>query len=164
MQIATEQLVDRLQPILGDFVVYRTPLCHVLSQMMSGYQLAATSFPDMAKALEREIFRGLYSALGEKMTVIHPSGETRRIRMSQMEELADEVLGVWMDNLPVTAYSHGVIKEYAMTAGSVAAMRTLLTKYREFDPLEERALMIRLLRDGYPAHRTCSWLPQISGE
>ena len=161
MHIAPEAVALRLRPFLGDFVVYRTPLCTEVAAMLSDDQAVKRPLNNLASALEKAIFQRLYNALGEEMTVFHPSGVLRRISMAQMEDLADEALGVWLDALPVTDGHHRLIKAYAMETGSLSAMRVLLQQYGAYEAPGEQALMIHLLQTGFPQERTASWLPTL---
>ena len=91
------------------------------------------------------LFRDLYAILGAQMRVVLPDGHTRRIRMEEFPLLADELLSVLFEALGTTGMPKNTLMAFAMTSGSLCAMRTLM----EFYPLSsaERALMERIVRE-----------------
>ena len=95
--------------------------------------------------LRDSLFRDLYAILGAQMRVILPDGRTRRIRMEEFPLLADELLSVLFEALGTTGMPKNTLMAFAMTSGSLCAMRTLM----QFYPLSsaERALMERIVRE-----------------
>ena len=77
-----------------------------------------------------------------------PDGRTRRFRMEEFPLLADELLAVLFESLGTTGMPKDTLMAFAMTSGSLCAMRTLM----QFYPLSsaEKALLERILRENAP--------------
>ena len=90
----------------------------------------------------------LSAILGPQMRVSMPDGRTRRFRMEEFPLLADELLAVLFESLGTTGMPKDTLMAFAMTSGSLCAMRTLM----QFYPLSsaEKALMERILRENAP--------------
>lgn len=114
----------------------------------------ATTFPPCAEALRDGLFRDLYAILGPQMRVSMPDGRTRRFRMEEFPLLADELLAVLFESLGTTGMPKDTLMAFAMTSGSLCAMRTLM----QFYPLSsaEKALLERILRENAPQAATAS--------
>ena len=94
------------------------------------------------------------------MIVRLDDGRLIRIRMRELPELADEALGAMFEGMRVYSVTYDNLKDYAMRCGSLSAMRVLYQKYADFHSEEEQALMVRIIRERYPAWRYLPWLPQ----
>ena len=111
-----------------------------LRQYHAGDDLSA-----LRDALRDSLFRDLYAMLGAQMRVVLPDGTTRRIRIEEFPLLADELLGVLFAALGTSGMPKDALMTFAMTSGSLCAMRTLTQSY----PLSasEKALLERILRE-----------------
>ena len=94
----------------------------------------------LCEALRDGLFRDLYAILGPQMRVSMPDGRTRRFRL--------------FESLGTTGMPKDTLMAFAMTSGSLCAMRTLM----QFYPLSsaEKALMERILRENAPQAATAS--------
>ena len=108
--------------------------------------------------MESYLFDTLYGYLGDDMTVKTDSGELRRIRMRELPQLADDVMGVLFDSMQVYSITYTKLKDYSLHAGSLSAMRVLYQKFDAFQPPEEKELIARIIRDNYPPEHYASWL------
>ena len=108
----------------------------------------------LCEALRDGLFRDLYAILGPQMRVSMPDGRTRRFRMEEFPLLADELLAVLFESLGTTGMPKDTLMAFAMTSGSLCAMRTLM----QFYPLSsaEKALLERILRENAPQAATAS--------
>ena len=102
----------------------------------------------LCEALRDGLFRDLYAILGPQMRV------SRRFRMEEFPLLADELLAVLFESLGTTGMPKDTLMAFAMTSGSLCAMRTLM----QFYPLSsaEKALLERILRENAPQAATAS--------
>lgn len=80
----------------------------------------------LCEALRDGLFRDLYAILGPQMRVSMPDGRTRRFRMEEFPLLADELLAVLFESLGTTGMPKDTLMAFAMTSGSLCAMRTLM--------------------------------------
>lgn len=156
--IRTEQIRDVLRVWVGSALADASPMAEQAATVMSAFIPRRTQLADVASQLEDIIFRGLYAALGRNMTTRLDDGRLRRIRMDDLPDLADDVLGVLLEALDVYAVSYTLLREYAMTTGSFSAFRVLYTRYASFQTPEEMALLARVLRERYPAGQCPEWL------
>ena len=164
MRVTTGQVAEVLRPYLGTPLVEETPLCEGAARVINAYAPYRDTLADLAGQLERYLFDALYTLLGAQMTVRLDDGRLVRIRMRELPELADEALGAMFDGMRVYSVNYDNLNEYAMRAGSLSAMRVLYQKYADFQTSEERALMVRIIRERYPAWRYALWLPRDAAE
>ena len=160
MRVTMEQLAQALRPYLGTPLVEETSLCMHLAQVINAYAPYRDSFEDLARRVEKCLFDELYAILGPQMILRLDDGRLIRVRMRELPELADEAMGAMFEGMQVYSVSYDNLKDYAMRCGSLSAMRVLYQKYADFHSEEEQALMVRIIRERYPAWRYLAWLPQ----
>lgn len=160
MRVTEQEVARVLRPYLGTPLVEETSLCARAAQVMNAYAPYRDTFRDVAARLEKCLFDDLYAILGPQMIVRLDDGRLIRIRMRELPELADEALGAMFEGMRVYSVTYDNLKDYAMRCGSLSAMRVLYQKYADFHSEEEQALMVRIIRERYPAWRYLPWLPQ----
>lgn len=156
--ISTYHVKRALQPYLGLELVDATPIAEEAAHVLRSYAPYRETLEQLAKRLEGTLFDGLYAALGPHMRIRLDSGETVRIRMQDLPELADAVMGVLFDGMTVYSVSFQTLKDYSLRTGSLSAMRVLYQKYDEFQSAEEKALMAQIIRDSHPKAHYAAWL------
>ncbi len=155
------QTVQRiLTPRVGSRLLQAVPLAQKASELLSGFSPFSTTLEEVSQQLCNTLFNSLYDFLGPAMTVLLDNGRQMRIRMQDIPDIADDVMGALLDALPVTSSNLQMLREYALRQTSLSAMRVLLVKYPQ--PPEEKAILCRVIRDNYPPWRYESWLPQTS--
>ena len=138
---------ETLRPRLGTRLAETPAIAEPLCGLLRDYASYRASFAELAAQLEDALFNLLYDQLGSGMTVRMDDGSTRRIRTSELREIADDLMGVLFENLKVYSVTFHSLHEYAMKAGSLSAMRILYTRYAEFMTEPEREIIARVLRD-----------------
>ncbi len=128
------------------------------ASVLRGYAPYRDTVDDLAVRLEDVLFNTLYEQLGPSMTVVMDDGSSRRIRMPELRDAADDVLGVLFDTLKVYSVTYDSLHDYCMRTGSFAALRVLYTRFTEFMPASERRIMARIIRDSRPREYWESWL------
>ena len=141
------QIGDALRPRLGSALAEDPALCEGAAALLRGYAPYRDTFRSLAARVEEYLFNALYERLGPSMSAQMDSGFFRRIRVSELPELADCVMGVLFDSLKVYSVSYDNLHAYCMETGSPAALRTLLTRYEAFTPPSERVIMERIFQD-----------------
>lgn len=159
MRVTTEQVARALRPYLGTPLTAETGLCAHLAQVINGYAPYRDSFEELARRVEKCLFDDLYAILGPQMVLRLDDGRLIRIRMRELPELADEAMGAMFEGMKVYSVNYDNLKDYAMRCGSLSAMRVLYQKYADFHSGDEQALMVRIIRERYPAWRFTQWLP-----
>lgn len=156
--VTAEQVAQALRPSLGSAVLEQTGLCEGAARLLKRFAPYRETLEELAQRVESYLFDILYGYLGDDMTVKTDSGELRRIRMRELPQLADDVMGVLFDSMQVYSITYTKLKDYSLHAGSLSAMRVLYQKFDAFQPPEEKELIARIIRDNYPPERYAAWL------
>lgn len=141
--IPMERLQDILSEEIGTALAHSSLSSH-LAEKLRRYR-TGDDLQRLREELRTEMFQSLYGILGAKMTVTLPNGENHRIRMDALPRLADNLLATLFEALGTSGMPKDTLMRFAMTSGSLCAMRTLLADYPITD--RERALMERILRE-----------------
>lgn len=147
-----------LRPYLGSDMVDATPIAEEAAHVLRSYAPYRDTLEELAQRLSNVLFDVLYSVLGPRMTVRLDGGEIIRIRMQDLPDVADAVLGALFDSMTVYSVNFQTLKDYSLRTGSLSAMRVLYQKYDDFQSKEEKALMARIIRDNHPPFLYESWL------
>lgn len=156
--ISTYHVKRALQPFLGSELVDATPIAEEAAHVLRSYAPYRESLEQLAQRVADALFNGLYAVLGPHMHIRLDIGETVRIRMQDIPDLADAVMGVLFDGMTVYSVSFQTLKDYSLRTGSLNAMRVLYQKYDEFQSAEEKALMAQIIRDSHPKAHYAAWL------
>ena len=149
-----------LAPRLGSELVDGTDIADQVAQVLRGYASYRDTLEQLAERLANTLFNALYNILGPSMTVRLDNGAFTRIRLSDLPEIADDALYALFNQLTVYSVNYETLKDYSLRAESLSAMRVLYEKYDDFQSPEEKALMARVIRTGYPPARYEAWLPR----
>ena len=128
------------------------------AKVLQNYAPYRDTFADLADRLEDALFNTLYEHLGPSMGVRMDDGTVRRIRMPELKDAADDVLGILFDTLKVYSVTYESLHDYCMATGSFAALRVLYMRFTEFMPSSERRIIARIIRDSRPRECWESWL------
>ena len=156
--IHAEDVRTALAPMLGVRFVTQTPLCEHAAEQLRRYAPSCMTLQDMFASVQECIFGDLYSALGQGMVLTLESGVRLRIRIRDVETLADAALGVLLDALPADQLPLEHLRSFALQSGLLCAMRVLLQRYGTVLPRMERDMLIRIVRENHPADRYSDWL------
>lgn len=156
--ITTYSVKCVLRPYLGSDLVDGTPIADEAVHVLRSYAPYRDTLEELAQRLSNVLFDGLYSVLGPRMTVRLDGGELIRIRMQDLPDVADAVMGALFDSMTVYSVNFQTLKDYSLRTGSLSAMRVLYQKYDDFQSREEKALMARIIRDNHPPFLYESWL------
>ena len=153
---------EALRSRLGSSLVDEPGFADPLAGILRSYASYRDTFADLAVRVEDTLFNMLYDRLGPSMTVRMNDGSFRRIRSSEFKDAADDVMGVFFDQLKVYSVSYEALHSYAMEPGSFAAMRVLYTKFGSLMPAGERQVLARVIRETRPASDWKEWLADDS--
>lgn len=156
--VTAEQVAQALRPSLGSAVLEQTGLCEGAARLLKRFAPYRETLEELAQRVESYLFDTLYGYLGDDMTVKTDSGELRRIRMRELPQLADDVMGVLFDSMQV--YSITYIKAQGLLPARRFPERHAgtLPEVRRLQPPEEKELIARIIRDNYPPERYAAWL------
>lgn len=147
-----------LEPMLGTRFVTTTPLCENAAACLRRFIPCRTALEDMYTMVRECIFGDLYTALGQGMLLTLENGVRLRLRMKDVDTLADAALGVLLDELSAAALPLELLRAYALESGQLSAMRVLLQRYGHVLPAMEQEMLVRIIKENHPADRYSSWL------
>ena len=138
---------EALRSRLGSSLVDEPGFADPLAAVLSSYVSYKDTFSSLAAKVEDTLFNILYDRLGSSMSVRMNDGSFRRIRTAELRDAADDVMGVFFDQLKVYSVNYE------------SAMRTLYTRYATLMSAEERRVLARIIREARPACDWEEWLP-----
>lgn len=156
--ISTDYVRGALEPMLGTRFVMSSPLCGDVAECLRKYAPSSMTLTDMFSLVREVIFGNLYDALGPGMVLTLESGVRLRLRLKDVDTLADAALGVLMDRLPGNVLPLEHLRAFALDSGLLCAMRVLLQRYGSVLPSMEREMLLRIVKENHPADRYADWL------
>lgn len=158
IHIRPEDVFAALEPMLGAQFLCATPLCGNTADCLSLYTPSCMTLNDMFLKVRDVIFGDLYAALGQGMMLTLENGVRLRLRLKDVDTLADEALGLLLDALPGDQLPLTFLRPFALETGLLCAMRVLLQRYGAVLPSMEREMLIRIVKENHPADRYSAWL------
>ena len=146
------------EPLLGPRFVETTPICLRTADCLRLYAPSLMTLGDMFTRVRECIFGEMYAALGQGMVLTLENGVRLRLRLKDIDTLADEALGVLLDMLPGNQLPLEFLRGFALESGLLCAMRVLLQRYGAVLPSLEREMLIRIIKENHPADRYTAWL------
>jgi len=146
------------EPLLGTRFVESTPVCQHTADCLRLYAPSMMTLEQMFTRVREVIFGEMYTALGQGMLLTLENGVRLRLRLKDIDTLADEALGVLLDALPGDQLPLTSLRAFALDSGLLCAMRVLLQRYGAVLPSLEREMLIRIIKENHPADRYASWL------
>lgn len=152
------QVREALRSRLGSFLVDEPGFAEPLSSVLNAYASYRDSFADLASRVEDTLFNTLYNHLGSGMSVRMDNGSLRRVRTAELRDAADDIMGVFFEQLKVYSVNYDALHSYMMESGSFSAMKTLYLHYADLMPSEERTLLARVIKGARPQSEWEEWL------
>lgn len=147
-----------LLPHLGTETLNQSSAAEHAAELLRRFSPHQQPLDDLARQLTDALFNDLYACLGPRMTLRLDDGRPARVRVADLPDLADSLLGVLFDSLPDNGLTLSLLRDYALHATSLSAMRTLLLRFGSAHSPEEQAILKRIIRDNYPPDRYADWL------
>lgn len=156
--VRTESVRQALAPMLGERLVSQTQLCDHAAEMLRRYASGRTTLEELQDHVRDVIFGDLFMLLGQRMLLTRENGVIIRIRLEDVDTLADEAVGVLLDVLQPPDLTLDILREFAMRGGSLSAVRVMLQRYGRLLTEAEREMLTRIVRENYPPDRYRHWL------
>ena len=156
--IEAGQIQEALRLRFGSALTGNSSIFEPAAELLRQYSPHHLTFHQLAVQLEEVLFNILYEQLGPGMSVLLDDGTRRRVRMAELPEAVDDVMGVLFDSLSVYSVSCEALRDYSMETGSFSAMRCLYLHYADLMSPEERRVLARVIRGSFPPDRWRSWL------
>ena len=130
--VAQERVTRLLQPWLGAAFLQRCDLAQQAADTLNGCDIAQTPIALLAKDLDEMIFHTLRDMTFGDMRVLLDDGRTMRVRVDDVDAMADEVLYLKLQQLPRNPEQYQRLRQFAMThakpvrsADALSALRGL---------------------------------------
>ena len=147
-----------LRSRLGSALVDEPGFAEPLADILRSYASYKDTFESLAEKVEDKLFNMLYDRLGSSMSVRMNDGTLRRVHTTELKDAADDVMGVFFDQLKVYSVNYEALQSYLMKSGSFSAMRVLYTRYGEMLFAGEKQMLARVIRDSRPQAEWEEWL------
>lgn len=155
------EMVSRvLQPWLGAAFLRASDVCARACGLLNGFDPAANDLDGLYRQLDSLLFGEIRALTREDMRVLLDDGRTMRVRVDDVDQMADELLYLALHQLPHSAWQYGRLRQFAMTHDSLAALRALYQDFAAFQTADELELIARTARAAHPAYRWRGWLPE----
>lgn len=148
--IRVNEVRRALQPMLGTQLVTQTALCDHAADTLRRHQPGKESPQQLQRELKECLFADLYELLGHQMLLKMDNGAVRRILLKDVDFMVDECIGVLLDVMQGPDMTLEGLRSYAMTEGSLSAMRVLLERYGDELPDMEKEMLRRIIRENHP--------------
>lgn len=140
-----DRIEAMLRPALGSALLERCPeLVYTINQSVVRFMRTSATLPQLLKQIDSSLFNSVYIGTGGTMVVTMDDGSRRRIMSEQIRDLADRLLAIAYDSLPVSPSVQDALFDFSRE-GSFAAMRELVRRF----PMDEfdRAYYVQVLTE-----------------
>lgn len=158
MPVTAAEVERVLRPWLGSLFVSSNTLAETLAEHMRAYAPYRQTLESFRSELETLLMTRLNGLTNGSLTVVLDNYHSRRLSMSLMADITDDLMGLIFDKLTPFSANFIKINDYSMRVQSLNALRVLYQKYASYYSEEELAFMVRMIRTVYPPQRYASWL------
>ena len=158
MPVTAAEVERVLRPWLGSLFVSSNTLAETLAEHMRAYAPYRQTLESFRGELETLLMTRLNGLTNGSLTVVLDNYHSRRLSMSLMADITDDLMGLIFDKLTPFSANFIKINDYSMRVQSLNALRVLYQKYASYYSEEELAFMVRMIRTVYPPERYERWL------
>ncbi len=151
---------DVLKPWLGALFLMSTPLSQEITGQMKRYSPARESFSQLRDRLEHQLLVSISKLTRSSMCIMAEDYQPRRLTLSDIEDMADELMGLIFDRLSPFSSNFERVNAYALQHASLSALRVLYQKYAAYYSQEQFQFMISMIKKLYPKERYQPWLKE----
>ncbi|MGN0990763.1 MAG: hypothetical protein ACI4O4_04850 [Candidatus Ventricola sp.] len=141
--------IDRIEAMLrmalGDALLERCPeLVYTVNQSLVRFMRTDATLPKLLSQIDSAVFNAVYTGSQGTMVVALNNGRRVRITGAFIHDLADRLLALAYESLPVSASVRDALCDFSRE-GSFAAMRELVRRF----PMDEtdRAYYVQVLTE-----------------
>ena len=155
---AVAQVEILLQPWLGSRLCGALfPLMEEIAARLSTY--TGYSPPDtLAQWIDSALFQSVRAETQGRMLVPLPEGGMVRVKVDDFAVMADELMYLTFSAFPADQRHFTVLRDYSLRASSLAALRTLYTRFSAMQSPEELEAIASVAKKCYPPFRLRGWL------
>ena len=148
-----------LRPWLGTAFLTACDVCERACAALNAFSPAAGDMAALADRLNTLLFRQIRALTEGDMRVLLDDGRVIRVRVDDVDQMADELLYLALEQLPRSAEQYARLRGFAMTHESLSALRALYLRFTSFQTADELQLIARTVRGVHPPYRWRDWLP-----
>ena len=157
--VAIGRVAYTLRPWLGGaFLARNTDTMELLRLKLYGFLPEKDSLEALAFQLDNLLFMQAREDTEGKMTLLMDNGQMVRLRMNDFSLMADELLYLLFESLPLTPRNQAMIRSYSMKSVSLSSLRALYLLYRDMQEPEETATLRRIITGSHPPFRWQQWI------
>ncbi|MBQ9300668.1 MAG: hypothetical protein IJ214_09165 [Clostridia bacterium] len=148
-----------LRPWLGAAFLAACDICAQLCGALNAFSPEDGDPAALSAQLDTLLFHRVRELTRGDMRVLLDDGRVIRIRVDDIDQMADELLYLALCRLPLNAWQYGRLRQFALSHESLSALRALYERFAAFQTEDELALIARTVRGCHPAYRWRGWLP-----
>ena len=136
-----------LRARLGSELTARCPeLTYAVNQLLVRFMRTDATLAVLWRQIDSAVFNAVYTGTGKTMVVTGDDGARRRVTSEQIRDLADRLLALSYEKLPVSPPLQDALFDFARE-GSFAAMRELVRRF----PMDEfeRSCYVQVLSENH---------------
>ena len=157
--VAIGRVAYTLRPWLGGaFLARNADTMEILRLKLYGFLPEKDSLEALAFQLDNLLFMQVREDTEGKMTLLMDNGQMVRLRMNDFSLMADELLYLLFESLPLTPRNQAMIRSYSMKSVSLSSLRALYLLYRDMQEPEETATLRRIITGSHPPFRWQQWI------
>ena len=140
-----DQIESMLRAQLGNALLERCPdLIYVVNQSLVRFGRTDATLSVLWRQIDSALFNAVYTGTDRSMVVITDEGVRMRVKSDQIREIADRLLALAYQSLPVSESLQDALYDFARE-GSFAAMRELERRF----PMDdfERSCYVQVLTE-----------------
>ena len=140
-----DQIESMLRAQLGNALLERCPdLIYVVNQSLVRFGRTDATLSVLWRQIDSALFNAVYTGTDRSMVVITDEGVRMRVKSDQIREIADRLLALAYQSLPVSESLQDALYDFALE-GSFAAMRELVRRF----PMDdfERSCYVQVLTE-----------------
>lgn len=149
-----------LRPWLGAAFLAACDVCREACAALNAFlALPEGDLSALAARLNTLLFHQVRTLTEGDMRVLLDDGRVVRVRVDDIDQMADDLLYLALCDLPRNACQYGRIRQFALSHDSLSALRALYQRYPAFQTEDELALIARTIRGCHAPFRWRAWLP-----
>lgn len=157
---AMEEIAVMLRPWLGQAFLACCDVCEQVQARLAAFDQRRGDFANLYRQLDTLLFHTVRQMTEGDMRVLLDDGRIMRVRVDDIDQMADELLYLPLSELPRSPAECARVREFAMTHDSLSALRALYVHFSVFQTEDEKQMIARTARACHPAYRWRSWLPE----
>ena len=158
--VQEEAAAQALRPWLGAAFLAACDVCSRACAQINGFPLETGDIAALYSRLDTLLFQQIRELTEGDMRVLLDDGRVIRVRVDDVDQMADELLYLALRSLPRNPEQYERVRAFAMRQSSLAALRVLYTRFSAFQTEDELALIARTARACHPPYRWRGWLAE----